>query len=144
MQSQLRIPATPARLSAQPTDEPLRTPHRTSLDRKVVQLERQQQSPPKPTFAEPQPAWAAVASTRRNQLMGGSVPPPQWQSPQEQRIKRMLASTGGAATNAFYAAETSKFNASQPHARRGQESSIAFGTPSPEEQRAYLSYLASM
>ena len=67
----------------------------------------------------------------------------QYQTPQGQRIQRMLASTGGAKTNPFYASETSKFNASQPHARRGQESSIAFGTPSPEEQARYLEYMMS-
>jgi hypothetical protein len=90
-----------------------------------------------------QAAWMAPD---RSQALLGSAPMQctQWHvSPQEQRIKRQLASTGGARTNAFYASETSKFNASQPNARRGQESSIVFGDPSPEEQQAYFEYLIS-
>ena len=82
---------------------------------------------------------------RNHTLLGGgkSTSPPQARSPDELRIQRMLASTGGARHKAFYASETSKFNSAQPQARRGQESSIAIGVPSPEEQAAYDEYLAS-
>ena len=56
----------------------------------------------------------------------------------------MLESTGGLTmSNPFFAAETTKFNAAQPQARRGFESTIAFGTPSPEEQQRYMEYLLS-
>lgn len=87
------------------------------------------------------PAW--TSPERNAVLLGSDVPAQAYTSPQAHRIQRMLKSTGGATHSAFYASETSKFNSSQPMARRGQESSIVFGTPSPEEQARYLDYLVS-
>ena len=93
--------------------------------------------------ADQRPGWSIEPSARNKRLLGREPAQDSYLSPQAQRIQRMLASTGGAKTNPFYASETSKFNASQPHARRNQESSIAFGTPSPEEQARYLEYMMS-
>jgi hypothetical protein len=141
-QQQRFIPPTHAQL-LHDLDDGLRTPRRTLADKKLLVQERSPPSPPKPPS---QPSWADANVLRNVSLLGSKATrvPTTWQSPQETRIRRMLASTGGAAHNPFYASETSKFNSAQPQARRGQESSIVFGTPSVEENRRYLEYMMSL
>ena len=122
-------------------EEALHTPHRTIVDQKIVQHER---SPPPPSPSRSPPGWTAAQTKRNTVVLGkGYVTPQTWQSPQAKRIQRMLASTGGATHNPFYASETSKFNSSQPNARRGHESHVIIGEPSPEENARYLEYLLS-
>ena len=78
---------------------------------------------------------------RNANLMGSEHEPKPHLTPEGKRIERMLASSGGAASWAFYASETSKFNSSQPMARRGQDSCVVLGAPSPVEQANYMHYL---
>ena len=108
----------------------------------VAHAVRQQQRQNGVVQTNPLPQRQAPARLGGGQhVLGADVPAQTYLTPQAARIQKMLESGGGAQHSAFFASETSKFNSGQPNARRGQESSIVFGTPSPQEQARYLEHL---
>jgi hypothetical protein len=120
-----------------------RTPHKTGVARDFV---RQQKMPAKPLAPKSPPGWAMSADRRNTKLIGTKIQPSTWESPHQDRIRRMLASAGGSHHHAFFASETNKYNSAQPNARRNQhdQSSILIGDPSPQEKSTYVNWMFSV
>ena len=131
------------RSGSPPRFEPLRTPHRTTPDRRMMQ--QQARSTTQRPSSPPAPGWTLAPSQRNMHLLGRSAAQPssEQSSRQAQRSYRHLLQAY-TLDNVAPGRRPAGLILDAPHwsqARRLQESSIAFGDPTPSERDRYLRHL---